>query len=208
VGPCDDANACTATDTCGAGGECYGQPIVCDDGEACTDDACVPLQGCTVVFNENACDDGTACTEGDQCDAGNCLGTFINCADDNPCTDDSCDAAFGCQSAANLALCDDDDACTSDDACSAGSCAGTLVNCSNLDAPCQIGFCDNGACVAEAVSCGIVSVRLHAPGGILQALTPGAHGLRASVGHAGPVGKANAPGNHSINFGFQATVNP
>ena len=44
--PCDDFNACTLTDVCG-GGACAGSiPIVCNDADACTADACNRASGC------------------------------------------------------------------------------------------------------------------------------------------------------------------
>ena len=43
--PCDDTNACTANDTCGAG-TCTGSTVSCDDDNACTTDACLPSSGC------------------------------------------------------------------------------------------------------------------------------------------------------------------
>lgn len=60
--PCDDSNACTATDHCQAGA-CMGSPV--GDG--------------------TPCEDGTACTEPDRCQAGVCTGTAV--ADDTPCND-------------------------------------------------------------------------------------------------------------------------
>jgi len=43
--PCDDGNACTGPDKCGAGA-CAGSDL-CDDGYACTYDFCNPAQGCS-----------------------------------------------------------------------------------------------------------------------------------------------------------------
>jgi len=45
--PCTDSNACTVLDQC-IGGVCTGmQPVVCNDAEPCTTDACTPAFGCT-----------------------------------------------------------------------------------------------------------------------------------------------------------------
>ncbi len=52
----------------------------CDDGNACTDDACDPSEGtCVHAPNNDPCDDGDACTEDDQCIKGFCMGSTIDC---------------------------------------------------------------------------------------------------------------------------------
>jgi hypothetical protein len=208
VGPCDDGSACTQGDTCGAAGQCFGQPVFCDDGDNCTDDSCEPAEGCVFTPNDDICDDGSACTDEDKCQAGFCVGNFVDCNDGNPCTNDICDAVLGCQSSPNAVPCDDGDACTSQDLCGQGICSGIDVDCSGLDGPCQIGVCDGGGCVAEEIVCEIENLRLHVPGGALNAKNPGAHGIKASFGHGSPVGEANGFQSHKITFGFQATVKP
>lgn len=43
---CNDNNNCTEHDKCGLdGGRCRGEPIVCDDDNACTDNTCDPDTG-------------------------------------------------------------------------------------------------------------------------------------------------------------------
>jgi hypothetical protein len=44
-GTCDDGNACTAGDVCGAAA-CHGVLVDCDDNDACTTDSCNPSTGC------------------------------------------------------------------------------------------------------------------------------------------------------------------
>ncbi len=74
---CDDGNACTLLDSC-VGGACQaGSPVVCNDFNPCTTDACVPSVGCTFTANANTCDDGNACTTGDVCSGGTCQGTPV-----------------------------------------------------------------------------------------------------------------------------------
>ena len=93
---CDDGDACT-TDACD-GGACTHTPMDCDDSVACTDDAC-DGGDCTHTLMD--CDDGLACTD-DACDAGACVST----PDDGDCPDDgafcngieSCDPQLGCVS--------------------------------------------------------------------------------------------------------------
>ncbi len=89
--PCDDGNACTI-DAC-AGGACAGTPIDCDDHNACTIDACDEESGC--VHTEVDCDDFNACTL-DSCDPDlGCVYTEIDC-DGDPCTEMDCDDHDAC----------------------------------------------------------------------------------------------------------------
>ncbi len=148
---CTDTNACTAEDAC-ANGVCKGSPVVCNDGNPCTDDACDVALGCVAPFNTASCDDGVACTHTDTCVDGNCRGAPTNgdCDDSNPCTVDTCNALTGCVSAAgdDGAVCSDGNACTNSDACLGGQClAGSPTAC--LDVACNTVACDpeSGLCV-------------------------------------------------------------
>jgi hypothetical protein len=69
--PCDDNDPCTEADRC-AGGVCDGNLKDCDDGDACTNDACNPSNG-------------------------QCQYAPVNCDDGDDCTIDSCDPVDGCQ---------------------------------------------------------------------------------------------------------------
>jgi hypothetical protein len=53
------ATACTATASCVAG-SCVTTPVVCDDGNPCTTDACVPATGCRFTAQPN----GLSCSDG------------------------------------------------------------------------------------------------------------------------------------------------
>ena len=68
------------------------QPSDCDDGNACTTDACA-AGACT--FTPLPCDDGDGCTS-DTCSAGACQHTPLDCNDGLDCTADSC-ADGACQ---------------------------------------------------------------------------------------------------------------
>ncbi|MBM4372883.1 MAG: hypothetical protein FJ098_14615, partial [Deltaproteobacteria bacterium] len=83
-GECVDGDACTIGDHC-EDGVCTGLPILCDDGDLCTDDSCDGLGGCQIAFNQAACDDGDPCTVGDGCQDGLCAGWPVDCA----CDDDA-----------------------------------------------------------------------------------------------------------------------
>ena len=168
--PCNDNDPCTIDDICG-GGSCAGAPVVCpgsqtcdpadgvckdclgdgdcDDGDVCTDDACVN-NVCENTNNTASCDDGDNCTENDTCSGGTCAGSAIDCGpsqtcdpsdgvckdclgdgdcdDGNVCTDDACVAGF-CENTNNATACDDGDLCTDMDECAGGACAGTAVDC-------------------------------------------------------------------------------
>jgi len=132
---CDDGNACTS-DACGADGQCTHAPVNCDDGNVCTTDSCDPAAGgCVSVANDGAaCDDGNACTGGDVCAATVCRGSAIG----------------GC--CATDADCNDGDACTID-SCAAGRCAVQVRDCSVNDR-CVVAFCDAATgCGTAPVSC-------------------------------------------------------
>lgn len=100
--PCDDNDQCTGQDVC-EDGECKGEGVVvCDDGNLCTDDGCVPSAGCVAAFNFASCDDSNECTVGDQCAFGLCSGTgAADCDDQNSCTVDTCDPVAGCTHSCN-----------------------------------------------------------------------------------------------------------
>ena len=99
---CNDGNDCTSNDAC-TGTECKGSPIAgcclsnldCDDGDPCSDDACVQ-GGCSNTPRNCAVDN--KCLAG-FCNAnanGACEVIPVSCDDSNVCTDDSCDPIVGC----------------------------------------------------------------------------------------------------------------
>lgn len=152
-GGCNDGNVCTSGDVC-TNGQCDGQPIACDDKNACTSESCKAGIGC--VYEPSAsggsCDDLSACTQGDSCTLGNCTGTAINCADGNACTDDGCDKIKGCVFLPNAVSCTDANTCTAKDICTGGSCAGQAVAC-NDNNPCTTDSCKPGSgCVYLAIA--------------------------------------------------------
>ena len=145
---CDDGVNCTSGETCSAGICQGGIPVVCNDGDACTDDQCNEADGSCSSFGNTgpACDDGDACTADDACFGGNCVGvTPVDCGDGNVCTDDVCDPASGCSNPVNTVACDDGDACTTADTCSAGSCVGGAApDCNDSDL-CTADSCDSAS---------------------------------------------------------------
>ena len=153
-----DSNGCTL-DIC-AGGICT-HNLNCDDGIACTKDACStdttnPYVCTHAPLGSVPCDDGFACSSNDTCTGGACKGTIKSCDDNsacttdycnattggcqyvakcddsNPCTDDACDATTGaCTHSANTASCSDGLGCTASDTCASGVCKGTAIVCSS-----------------------------------------------------------------------------
>jgi hypothetical protein len=81
---CADTDLCDGAETCQSGVCTEGAPLVCDDGNACTDDTCVPATGCLYTNNTSVCDDGVACTGNDVCTDGTCSGVDT-CANGMTC---------------------------------------------------------------------------------------------------------------------------
>ena len=169
---CDDGSWCTGAEWCHPVQGCRsGAAPDCDDGVACTVDACSDLAGdCTHTADDACCDDGVycnglesfdpvrgACAPGaaltcddqdactvDTCDevGDRCVNAAIACDDDNPCTYDTCDVASGCVFTTNATDCDDGDACTSGDTCAGGACVGGAALSCDDGNPCTDDACD------------------------------------------------------------------
>ncbi len=145
--PCNDSNACTSADQC-ADGMCSGLvPVVCSDGNPCTDDGCDPQAGCTFKTNSSPCDDNNTCTTGDVCVNGICKGSgSLECDDKNPCTKDICLPGGGCAHENISVACTDGDACTVNDFCKNGKClSGAVVTCDDKNG-CTDDSCVDGVC--------------------------------------------------------------
>ena len=121
-GECSNGNACDGAERCDpassteASGCVPGMPVTCDDGFACTDDACDPVTGACLAAPVHArCDDGLACTA-DACAPGGpgdgCTHTGNDAlCDDGFCnTGGRCDLTAGCVGSAPRD-CDDADGC-------------------------------------------------------------------------------------------------
>ncbi len=117
---CDDGDACTV-DACDAGAPtgCSHLPLTCNDGDPCTTDTCDPGLGC--VFTPVVCDDGDACNGLETCDpaTGNCLpGVPVVCDDGDACNGvETCDPATGACLPGTPVTCDDGDACNGIESC-------------------------------------------------------------------------------------------
>jgi hypothetical protein len=82
---CDDGNACTV-DACDASGHCAAShpPVNCDDGNLCTTDTCNPATGCSSV--PRTCTDSNLCTI-NSCDplTGACIFPPVACDPGETC---------------------------------------------------------------------------------------------------------------------------
>ena len=88
---CDDGNACTV-DACDAAEHCLADhpPVSCDDGNLCTVDTCDPAAGCSST--PRVCADALLCTV-DACDplTGQCVFPPVDCPVDQTCDPDNGD---------------------------------------------------------------------------------------------------------------------
>jgi hypothetical protein len=100
---CDDGNACLQTDVCLAGVCTGGNPVLCTALDQCHDvGVCAPATGiCSNPprADQTPCNDGDLCTN-DACVAGVCVGVPLDCDDANPCSNDSCSMGL-CQHVGN-----------------------------------------------------------------------------------------------------------
>ena len=82
---CDDGNACTV-DACDASGHCAAShpPVSCDDGNLCTTDTCNPATGCSGA--PRTCTDADLCTV-NSCDplTGDCVFPAVACDPGETC---------------------------------------------------------------------------------------------------------------------------
>ncbi len=111
---------CTANGTCDGASKpkCSGTPVVCNDGNICTDETCYVGLGCTPTANTKPCTDGNGCTTGDVCANGACGGTAVPTDDGNACTVDACNPIDGVTHKPET----DGTDCGNNSACSQGIC--------------------------------------------------------------------------------------
>jgi hypothetical protein len=147
---CNDANACTQTDTCLAGACTGGNPLVCTALDQCHDPGTCDVNTgtCSNPPKQDGalCNDGSACTSDDKCQAGNCQpGTPVVIDDNIPCTADACDAVLGAthMPVAEGTPCSDANACNGVETCSAnGTCTPGQTPTIDDGNPCTVDSCD------------------------------------------------------------------
>jgi len=168
---CNDGNACTYGDVCGASATCAGTPYSCDDGLACTADSCNGDNTCNHVVAANQCGIGGI---GGGCYASGAVNPANQCQLCTPATSQT-----GWTSKASNAGCDDGNPCTQNDVCGASAtCAGVVYSCPSL--ACTTDTCNgNGTCsrTVAANQCAIGGVCYAAgvtnPANQCQQCTPG-----------------------------------
>jgi hypothetical protein len=165
---CNDANACTQSDSCQLGICTGSNPVVCIASDACHQaGSCAPATGaCSnpVAPDGTDCSDGNACTRTDACASGACAGSNPRpCGAIDVCHDaGTCSAATGvCSNPAKPdgTPCDDGSTCSVNDACNGGVCVG------EGDPP--PGEVDNGVAISQDQSQGISTITWHQAQGSL-----------------------------------------
>lgn len=155
--------ACTATAQCQSGA-CVTTPVVCNDGNPCTSDACNASTGCQFTNQPDglSCSDGNVCTGEEVCAGGTCTNApDLDCNDGNTCTTDGCAPPNGCRNmpvsgcCTTNADCADASQCTQNERCVSGQCISDPVGCDDGN-PCTNDSCSPaGGCANIAVVNGI-----------------------------------------------------
>lgn len=126
---------------------CVYEPVVCDDGNPCTEDACVAELGCTTQVVSGSCDDGNPCTVADACVEGLCLGAALDCSVlDEECRVGACEPTVPGYCIAVPVP--DGEAC-SNGTCIAGECRSGTVTSNEGDAGTDAGADSDAASDAE-----------------------------------------------------------
>jgi hypothetical protein len=156
---CNDGEFCNGVETCDEENDCEaGTAPNCNDGVACTTDACnETTDACTNTPNNALCNDGEFCNGVETCDEENgCeAGTPPNCNDGVACTTDACnEATDACTSTANNTLCNDGEMCNGVEICNPdlGCQNGSAMNCDDNDA-CTLDMCveEEGGCQQQDI---------------------------------------------------------
>jgi hypothetical protein len=146
---CNDGLACNGQETCVAGTCQPGTATACDDGVACTIDACTePGGSCSHTPSDAACGDGVFCNGAETCNAtlGCQAAGTVDCTDGFACTADGCnEATDSCDHVPNDAPCDNGLFCDGAEICDPG------LGCQPGPDPCPGEHCDAGS--ASCVDC-------------------------------------------------------
>ncbi|MDI1451741.1 hypothetical protein, partial [Polyangium sp. 6x1] len=160
---CNDGITCNGIETCNPLVGCMGGAAVnCDDGVACTYDACTePAGACVHYLQDYICDDGVFCNGAETCSASGCNpGSAPVCNDGIPCTSDVCDPILDtCKGIPNNNLCGCGETCNPAQGgcgnfCQVATCQGKTYACGDCidnDGDCKtdsaddqcLGPCDN-----------------------------------------------------------------
>ena len=141
---CNDHNPCTLDPPCDVVLGCVHPPAVnCTSSDPCAPSRCNPASGRCVTI-PMLCLDGDPCTD-DVCAEGVCYNPPKSCDDQNACTDDVCNPTNGRCGHVEKS-CNDHDACTLD-ACTEDGCSNTLFPClgleTDLETQCLVYLCNS-----------------------------------------------------------------
>lgn len=152
---CNGAEVCDPANGAAATGCRAGAPINCNDGIACTIDACSDAAAqCEHAPADALCADGVFCNGPETCDPqlGCQAGTPVACADGLSCTLDACDEdQKKCVHTAVNTACDDGLFCTGQETCDpagpppSGCKPGVAVVCLSDAIPCTVDACDEAS---------------------------------------------------------------
>jgi hypothetical protein len=153
---CDDGTACTIGDVIDANCNCTGTPVLVDDSDPCTLDACDAQNGVTHIFQDadgdgtcdandlcsNGPEPGTSCDDGNSATINDIIGANCQCTGTLLGTD--CEGVPGGPAVPGT-TCNDNDACTTGDVYDANcQCAGTFAD-ADGDGTCDADdLCANG----------------------------------------------------------------
>jgi len=153
---CDDGTYCNGSETCAPGvgdpvtGCAQGSSNLCDDGVACTTDACDETKKeCAHQANDPLCNDGIACNGIESCSLvlGCVAGASPLCDDGVSCTLDFCDGVSdACAHVPQDQACDDATFCNGAEHCNpaVGCEMGAAVDCDD-SVPCTTDSCSEPA---------------------------------------------------------------
>ncbi|MFO0586492.1 MAG: hypothetical protein U0441_03070 [Polyangiaceae bacterium] len=149
---CDGVEVCDPMNGAPGTGCVAGLAVGCDDGIACTADACdEAAKGCAHTPNSALCDDGMFCNGAEVCVLGlGCqAGAPVGCDDGRSCTIDACNEVQKmCSHVPNNAACNDGLACNGVETCSGngpaptGCVAGAPIPCGSDGIACTVDACD------------------------------------------------------------------
>jgi hypothetical protein len=152
---CDDGNLCTEDECDPLLQQCVHYTVDCHDTDWCTQDFCVPDEGCrhVQVAGCQHCESDAQCTlPENQCISAACDPEEMQCKyaekkcdDGDPCTADYCIPETGA-CAADYVCCEKDADCDPGNACTTGKCAEgkcklTPISCDDKN-PCTLDSCD------------------------------------------------------------------
>jgi len=158
--PCLEDHECKDLDVCNGNEICHngicrgGEPLNCDDNNACTIDICahngdlegcihIPIEDCTPCLEDRECDDFNFCNGNETCQMGACQsGESLNCDANNACVINTCDPLQGCIHTPiedcipclEDRECEDYNVCNGNETCQMGICkSGESLNCDDGD---------------------------------------------------------------------------